>query len=211
MHPERTPSGPSSLIAGRQQLANRNPAGTLAKLPDARQGFVYLFLAPVGLGHDPGDAAPVTGNNQRCAPLHFIQELRKMNLGFRGLNFAHRINQSIRPVLLYHFASYPARTSAGGAWALLTGLPIETFTIHPAREDCRRTASPQVGGRTPASAQSRRDAGRCDAAAQSTALQVDDKNPALPGDERCRAGWPRSPSFSDPFPWHPARWCGPLR
>jgi len=80
--------------------ANCNPAGTLAKLPDARQGLVDLFLPPVGLGHDPGNPAPVTGNNQRCAPLHFIQELRKMNLGFRGLNFAHRINQSIRPVLL---------------------------------------------------------------------------------------------------------------
>jgi hypothetical protein len=61
------PSGLSSLIAGRQQFANRNPAGTLAKLPDAREGFVDLFLTPVDLGHDPGDAAPVTRNNQRCA------------------------------------------------------------------------------------------------------------------------------------------------
>jgi hypothetical protein len=99
-------------LASGQQLANRNPAGTLAKVPDARQGLVDLFLAPVGLGHDPGDAAPVPGNNQRCAPLHFVQELRKMNFGFRGLNFAHRINQSIRPVLLYHFASQAAAIAA---------------------------------------------------------------------------------------------------
>jgi len=87
-----------SLIAGRQQLANRYPAGTLAKLPDARQGFVDLFLTPAGLGDDPGDTAPVTRNNQRCAPLHFVQELGKMNFGFGCLNLAHKINQSIRPV-----------------------------------------------------------------------------------------------------------------
>ena len=80
MHPEPMPSGLASLIAGRQQLVNRNSAGTLAQLPDAREGFIDLFLMPAGFGHNPGDAAPVTGNNQRCAPLHFVQELGQMNL-----------------------------------------------------------------------------------------------------------------------------------
>lgn len=94
------PSGLSSLIAGRQQLANRNPAGTFAKLQDGREGFVDLFLTPIDLGYDPGDAAPVTRNDERCAPLHFVQELGKMNFGFRGLNLAHSINPSIRPVLV---------------------------------------------------------------------------------------------------------------
>ena len=85
MHPERMPSGLSSLLAGRQQLANGNPAGTLAKLPNARQGFVDLFLTPAGLGHDPGKAPPMTRNNQRRAALHLVQELGKMNFGFRTL------------------------------------------------------------------------------------------------------------------------------
>src|ERR1039458_778905 len=122
MNQERMPSRFSSLIAGRQQFANRNPAGTLAKLPDAREGFVDLFLTPVDLGHDPGDAAPVTRNNQRCAPLHFVQELGKMNFGFRGLNLAHSINQSIRPVLLYH-----------GRWVLDTSALRSTFHNMPDR------------------------------------------------------------------------------
>lgn len=72
---------------------------TLAQLPDTRHGFVNLLLTPVGLGNDPCDAPPVARNNHRGAPLHFVQELGKMHFGFRGLNLAHRINRSIRPVL----------------------------------------------------------------------------------------------------------------
>jgi hypothetical protein len=78
MHPERMPSGLSSLIAGRQQLANRNPPCTLAKLQHAREGFIDLFLTRADLGHDPSDAA------------YLVQELGKMNFGFGCLNLAHR-------------------------------------------------------------------------------------------------------------------------
>jgi len=109
------------------------------------------------------------------------------------------------------FLPHTPSSNASRSPALLTGVPIETFTIHPAGEDCRRTAPLQAGSRTRASAQSRRDAGRSDAVAQSTAPQVDDMNPALPGGERCTAESPKSRWSSGPFPCFRERWCGPLR
>src|SRR3990172_4148988 len=88
------PSEPASLIAGRQQFLQRDPAGTLAKLPDAGESLVDLLLAAVNVGHNPGDTAPVALDDQRFAPLHIIEELGKMSLGFRGLNFAHMSDPS---------------------------------------------------------------------------------------------------------------------
>src|ERR1017187_9941785 len=111
MHQERMPSGLSSLIGGVQQFLCGDPAGTLTKLPDGGEGFVDLLLTPVDLGHDPRDAAPMARDNQCCSPLHFVQKLGKMNFGFRGLNFEHIINQSIRPVSLYHRFLRPEKES----------------------------------------------------------------------------------------------------
>src|SRR5580700_2192038 len=99
MHPERKPSGLSSLIAGRQQFPNGDPAGTPTKLPYAGKSFVDLLLTPVYFGHNTGNSAPVARDDQRFAALHFVQELGQMNFGFRSLNLTHSINQSIRPVL----------------------------------------------------------------------------------------------------------------
>src|SRR5450759_2571945 len=105
----RTPSGLASLIAGRQQFANGDPAGAPAKLPYARKSSVDLLLTAVPFGHNAGNTAPVARDNQRFAPLHIVQELGKMNLGFRCLNLAHSINQSVRPVLLYHRFPQPEK------------------------------------------------------------------------------------------------------
>src|ERR1039458_2243515 len=107
MHPGRMPSGLSSLIAGRQQFANSDPAGTPTKLPNAGESFVDLLLTPVYFGHNAGNRAPVPRDDQRFAPLHFVQELGQMNFGLRRLNLAHIINQSIQPVSLYHTFPQP--------------------------------------------------------------------------------------------------------
>src|ERR1022692_2208809 len=221
MHQERMPSGLSSLIAGRQQFANRNPAGTLAKLPDAREGFVDLFLTPVDLGHDPGDAAPVTRNNQRCAPLHFVQELRKMNFGFRGLNLTHSFNQSIRPVLLYHGPS-PTEKGAATRERRHSRFPIDLVLSDPVHRPERSghpafTGMNSVGGRTRLAAriesaiEARGLSGQSHVCAKTPARPEHGTNPDSPGDEPHKGGSPRSLRSSAPSPWRPERSCGQLR
>ena len=82
MHRVRKPSELASFVAGRQQFLKGNSAGTLAKVPDASQSFIDFFLMPVHLGHNPGDPAPVAGDDQCFAPFHIIEEFGKMNLRF---------------------------------------------------------------------------------------------------------------------------------
>jgi len=47
----------------------------LEHLADSSEGFVDPLLTPVDLGHDPGDEAAVACDDERCAPLRFVQEL----------------------------------------------------------------------------------------------------------------------------------------
>src|ERR1039457_6639031 len=107
MHRERRPSELAPFIPGRQQFLYRDSTGALTQLADRGDSLVDFLLTPVHLRHDPGDATPMTRNDQRFAPLHIIQELGQMNLGFRCLNLAHINFESTSQFNQFHFITIP--------------------------------------------------------------------------------------------------------
>jgi hypothetical protein len=64
-------------------------AGSLSKIENTRQRPVDFFLPPTHLGYDSGDGASMTGNNNRFAKLHVIEQLGQMGFGFGSLDFTH--------------------------------------------------------------------------------------------------------------------------
>jgi hypothetical protein len=92
MHRAQTASVFPSILSGGEQLLNRDPGVSLPKSADVRYRFVDFFLSPIHLGHDSGNGAAMSGNDQRFAPLHVIQQLRQMGFGFGSLNFTRGLN-----------------------------------------------------------------------------------------------------------------------
>jgi len=54
-------------------LAYRDPTGTFSKLSDVAEGLIDLLLTPVHFGHNSSDSAPVAGDDEGFASLHFIE------------------------------------------------------------------------------------------------------------------------------------------
>jgi hypothetical protein len=64
----------------------------------AGKSFVDLLLVPVFIGYKPGDASPMTRDDECFASFHIVQKLWEVHFGFRRLDFPHDLDQLFQPV-----------------------------------------------------------------------------------------------------------------
>jgi hypothetical protein len=76
-------------MAAGQEFIERNFAHTPSERFDLLDRVGNLRPTAVNLGNEAGDRATVSGDADRCAPLHIVEELGKMGFGGGGLNFSH--------------------------------------------------------------------------------------------------------------------------
>src|SRR5436309_2238915 len=58
------------------------------KLSDIREGLGYIPAAALRIGNNAGDRTAVTQNDDRCAVLNLVEQLREMGFCHRGLDLA---------------------------------------------------------------------------------------------------------------------------
>jgi hypothetical protein len=73
-----------------QNFLDGNPAGVLTKLFDISHRLID-FLLPLGrLGHDSSNRPAMARNDDGFATFDLVEQLGKVGLSLRGLNFACR-------------------------------------------------------------------------------------------------------------------------
>ncbi len=81
-----------SLVFSRDKLVDGDLSGALLQRPYVRDRPVDFGLPQMRFRHNPGYRATVSGDNNGLPTLYVIEELGKVSLGLRGLNFAHGRN-----------------------------------------------------------------------------------------------------------------------
>ena len=78
-----------SLMFRRQELVDGDFSDALPQCLYARDCSVDFGLLQMRFRHDPGDCATMSRDDYGLPALDVIEELGEVNLGLRGLNFAH--------------------------------------------------------------------------------------------------------------------------
>jgi len=80
-----------ALVAGRENLLQRDLPGVTAQRPDVRDSLVDLGLPAIGLGHDARDRTAMARDTDGLASLHLVEDLGQMGLGVGRLDVAHEL------------------------------------------------------------------------------------------------------------------------
>ena len=86
-------SGPVALVAGRENVLQRDPSVATAQRLDIRDSLVDLGLSAIGFGHDAGDRAAMARDTDGLASLHLVEDLSQAGLGVGSLDIAHEIGR----------------------------------------------------------------------------------------------------------------------